>query len=476
MKLRLCSALALMLLGSAAPALAQDADAGAPDATPPETPPTEGVAPAAPEAPPVAEPAQKAEPPATTAQEAKRAAAEPSAVQRAPAAPREKDAASGQSFVVRLPASPEHRIRGIKDGSLIRIWHGLQWPHYEHTGLPLSGDIWIDSGYERQVRSLSTEGNRHFWLQSGRFRLRATPTYTKGSMFVQAQGEVLAWSDPVRGNLPIDVDDAWVKFGAWNVWDIQFGRYEAWEVYHKGMGLDLYTLEYNGAFDDRDTTVVQLYEVGYLFYRQDGLGQLALHLYPTDWLRFEIGAVMGNELGLNAIGVRPVGILDLGWMKFKVGAEYRLAQDWQERMPRKDTRRGAGGALQFIIDPLLEFGVNGAYAVVDQIGPDGRVNEQGSITPLSIGGFVNTPPVGDLVLGGGVNHTWQDDRQYNDQVDDVGHFQHFQVFGAIQHPIISDDLTAKLVVSYAKANLHPSYDNAKENVMYSARLRLLYLF
>jgi hypothetical protein len=355
-------------------------------------------------------------------------------------------------------------------------WHGRQWPHYERTGIPVSGDVWIDNGYETLDRSLENEENRRYWIQTGRFKLRATPTFTKGSMFVQGQGELLAWSNPKVGIASIDVDDAWVKFGAWDAWDIQVGRFETWEIYHKGMGLELYTLEYNGAFteDDEDQRV-DLYEVSYIFYRQEfGFGRVAAHCYPTDFLRFELSGELGNnDSGLNSWGVRPVAVVDLGWLKFKAGAEYRHEDRWDE-FPKETTQRGFGGALQFVFAPPVEFGINAAYGVVDAIDPNGRIDERASITPLSLGGFANVAPFGELVLGAGVHHTYQEDREFNGPLR--GEFDHFQVFGAIQHPIITDAFTAKLVLAHAKADMYPGFGSVKHNQMYSARLRLLYAF
>ncbi len=409
----------------------------------------------------------------------------PAAEPPAPAADasQARDTQTSQDIVTRLPPSPEVRIRGIKFGSLARTWHGLQWPIYQRTGLPISGDVWVDNGWERQERGLETEQNRSWFIQAGRFKLRASPTYTKGPWFVQGQGEVLAWSNPVRGNLPIYVDDAWVKGGAWDIFDLQIGRFQAWEVYHKGLGFDLYTLEYNGAIDvDRDTRQVWLYELDYMFYRQDAYGQFAVHVYPTDFLRFELGGVIGNELGgvignelgLNAYGIRPVGILDFGWLKFKVGAEYKYAWDWEDGRQTEAKSRGVGAALQFVFDPWVEFGFNFTQGIVDRILADGRVDVQNSINPRSIGGFLNVNPIGDLVLGVGAHQTVQEDLELNNGV--YGWFQHTQFFGAIVHPIITDDLTAKLVVAYAEADLRPAFDNWRVNTMQSIRLRVQYDF
>ena len=378
--------------------------------------------------------------------------------------------------IERLPPSREVYPRGIPLGSMEMIWHGLQWPHYPATGLAISGNIWVDSGWETQRRTLQSENDRTFWLQQGYFTLRATPTWSNGNMFVQAQAELLAWHSSVRGDQPIDVDDAWVKFGMWDKWDFQAGRFEAWEIYHKGMGFERNTLEDIGAFDARDTTTVDIYEVNYAFYRSDGYGQAAIHAYPLKYLRFEVASVFGNESGFNVLGVRPTGILDLGIVKFKLGGEYKKERDWETNQKRSAESRGMGTSLQFVIGTHAEFGVNAAYGIVDRIGPDGRVDEKGSPTTLSSGAFANVRPWGDLVLGAGVNYTDQDNRQYNSAVDDVGQYTHLQAFGAAQHSIFIPELTAKVVGSYAKARLDESFDNDKSNKMYSVRLRLRYVF
>jgi hypothetical protein len=378
--------------------------------------------------------------------------------------------------LVYQPADWNIPVRGIPGGSMETIWHGLQWPYYPKTGLALSGWGWVDTGYEQQDRSLSTENDRAFWLQQGYLDLRISPTWSNGNFFVQAQADILAWHSSIKGDLPVDVDDAYIKFGQWGKWDFQAGRFEAWEIYHKGMGFERNTLEDIGAFDARDTTVVDIYEVNYAFFRQDGYGQAALHYYPFKWLRFEAAGVLGNESGFNALGVRPVGILDFGFIKLKLGGEYKKERDWEKGQKREAESRGAGGSLQFVFNPYLEGGLNAAYGIVDRIGPDGRVDEKGSPTTASVGGFLNARPWGTLVLGAGYNYTDQDNRQYNSAVDDVGHFSHSQYFGAIQHAIFIPQLTAKVVASYAKARLDESFDNDKTNKMMSVRLRLKYVF
>src|SRR5262249_4262205 len=148
------------------------------------------------------------------------------------------------SFLERLPASafPSDPVRGIQGGSLASTFHGLQWPYYPKTGIGISGSAWIDSGYEQIKRGNPTEQGINYWLQQGRLLLRVTPTYTRGRFFLQGQAELVANKDQsLHQRDTADTDDLWIKIGMWNLWDLQLGRYEGWEIYHFGMGLDLYT-------------------------------------------------------------------------------------------------------------------------------------------------------------------------------------------------------------------------------------------
>src|SRR5262249_10043177 len=150
-----------------------------------------------------------------------------------------------------------------------------------------------------------------------RFVLRVTPTWTNGNYFVQTQAELVANKDQSNGQPSIvDTDDLWLKIGQWNKWDVQLGRYESWEVYHFGMGLDLHTLERDGASDEAFSAPA-IYGATYSFYRPAGVGLGALHVYPTDFLRFELGTQFGNEFGQNTLGTRPVAVLDFGLIKLK---------------------------------------------------------------------------------------------------------------------------------------------------------------
>ena len=146
------------------------------------------------------------------------------------------------------------RLRGIYGGSL---WlepdfQGLQWPHNTQSGLGISANFWVDTGREAIKRGTDQLPNTTMSFQQGRSVLRLTPAYVSGNLFVQAQMELVgnlcqATTTICLTSGTFTTDDLWIRFGAWNVWDLKVGRFEAWEVYHTGMGLEPYTLERLGA-------------------------------------------------------------------------------------------------------------------------------------------------------------------------------------------------------------------------------------
>jgi hypothetical protein len=466
--------LAAWLLAS--PALALQPTPAQPGAAPPAASGQAAPAPApAPASAPAPAPASPASAPAPTT---------PPDAAAAPAA----DAAP--TFLERMPSSafPPDKLRGLHGGSLWSSFTDLQWPYYPKTGIGVSGYAWIDSGYEHIARGNPSEQGTKYWLQQGRFVLRVTPTWSDGNYFVQAQAELVANKDQSQAQpFSADTDDIWIKAGQWKKWDVQLGRYEGWEVYHFGMGLDLYTLERNGATDaSGGFTVPQIYGVTYAFYRPAGVGQAALHLYPFDFFRFELGTQFGNELGSNTLAVRPVGVLDFGppptqmgtttRLRFKLGAEYKNLTDQTENAKDFTNERGVGGSVQVIVDPLFEAGVNGAYGMVDHNATDGTVDEAGSFTTFSVGGFANARIVEDLMAGAGFDYTYLEDIHFDQATGRNQRFKHTQTFVALQY-VIAKQLYVKLIGAYAKGDFEPNFGGPIfSNEMLSGRLRVQYLF
>jgi hypothetical protein len=382
-------------------------------------------------------------------------------------------------LVERLPPSayPSSPVRGIYGGSLWMIFHGMQWPYYPKTGIGVSGYAWFDTGYEHIARGGPNEQGIKYMLQQGRVLLRVTPTWSNGNYFVQGQAELVADTDQSQAQpYSATADDVWLKFGKWKSWDIQVGRYEAWEVYHFGMGLDLYTLERNGA-TDQNYTPPPVYGVTYGFYRPTNGGQAALHVYPWDEFRVELQTQYGSQSGSNTVGERAVGILDLGWLKVKAGSEYQHQEDQADNGPGSTNSRGLGAGLEVVLDPYVEFGASAAEGLVDAYkSTDGSYDQTTSNSTYSLGGFLNARVVEDLVAGAGYDYTYLEDQHYQASLGRKGKYRHQQAFVAIQY-LLWKQLFIKLVGGYAKAEYAPTFGPGLfANEMLSARLRLEYLF
>jgi hypothetical protein len=403
------------------------------------------------------------------------------------------------------PSSYPGRLRGIYGGSmwLEPSFHGLQWPYMARSGVGVSGSFWVDSGREQIMREKMA--NTALWLQQGRAVLRVTPTYTNGRFFIQGQVELVGNVCQVAGTIcatsgTFDTDDLWIRFGQWNAWDLKVGRFEAWELYHTGMGLDLNTLERRGASNfglnsPSGLDAPDFYGMNWMHDRPSaglGVGYLAFHAYPSHNFRFELLGELGTNdastQGYTYLGGRPALILDQGWMKAKVGAEYEratgdtgsfdasLGQQVDSKMKR--TRKGVGGTLQFVVDPRAEFGGNIAIGTQNSIPADnGIVSATDTYTRTSVGGFANLRLGGLLLLGMGVNFTWQNDSFYAPSSPSPDYTAHLQGFLAIQY-FLARQLMIKGVLGYARADFVasdagvPVYSNA----MYSGRIRLMYLY
>jgi len=404
------------------------------------------------------------------------------------------------------PSSYPGRLRGLYGGSmwLEPSFHGLQWPYMAKTGVGVSGSFWVDSGYEQIKRDNAQLPNTSMWLQQGRAVLRVTPTYTSGRFFIQGQVEVVGNQCQAASNVctqsgTVDTDDLWIRVGQWNAWDLKVGRFEGWELYHTGMGLDINTLERQGAQQKGFTTPGDLqapdyYGTNWLHDRPSaglGVGYLAFHAYPTERFRFELLGELGADdttnQGYTYLGGRPSVILDQGWLKLKFGAEYEKrtgdTQNIDATLGKQDsklsrTRKGIGGTVQFVVDPRAEFGANIAYGKQHNVPlTTGVASATDSFTRNSVGAFANLRVGALWLLGAGVNFTWQNDNNYTNGSQSPDYTAHLQGFGAIQY-LLARQLYIKAVVGYARADFVTSDPSIPlwSNYMYSGRVRLMYLY
>jgi hypothetical protein len=313
--------------------------------------------------------------------------------------------------VERLPptAYPEWKTRGIAGGSLAFSgnMHGMPWPYYPKTGIGVSGSLWIDTGYETIKRGNPTDSNAKDLVSQGRAVLRVTPTYSSGSWYAQAQTELVGNKDQsVAQPNVVDIDDLWIRAGQWKTWDVQLGRFEAFEVYHFGMGMDLNTLERLGAAGSSTRSPPDVFELGgssNIVYRQSGITNLAAHFYPTDFLRLEMLGQFGFDTasGIDTIGVRPAAVIDLGWMKLKAAADVRKQFPAVSSSKESRTLQGGSAALQFVVDPILELGVNLAYGSIRHYSPTNSTDPN-----ATLGDFDTAGSVKDLDFGGLPTFAW----------------------------------------------------------------------
>jgi hypothetical protein len=398
--------------------------------------------------------------------------------------------------VERLPASayPEPQIRGLKHGSLWLTFHGLQWPYMPSFTngtrfvIGLSGWGWIDTAYQKFAPFPTTSPNYEndrirYWKQQSRMLVRATPTYALDrEHFIQGQVELVGIGDQtlIRADPGgADTDDLYLRVGKWNSWDLQFGRFEGWEVFHLGMGLDFNTFERKGAVTPNDPAIAY-YGLNDNQYRPGGAsGNFAWHYYPLPILRFEVLAMAGSPSG-PAYATRPVAILDLGWLKLKVGTEYQKVLASQASDQTDVTSRGVGGAVQFVFAPHVEFGLNAAQGTVVSVDRMGITSPDGSLTRNTLGGFLNVANGSlrhPLMFGFGSMITWTDD-QNGISPNPVDHYWLYQGFVAAQY-VFRDVFYVKLVGGYSRAHYSTAGNDPRvefDNEMYSARLRFSFYF
>ncbi len=400
--------------------------------------------------------------------------------------------------VERLPARayPQPQIRGLPYGSLWLTFHGLQWPYMPQVGprdsfvVGLSGWGWIDTAYEKfgpwGANSMIESSRIKYWKQQARLLVRVTPTYSfGGDHFIQGQVELVGTGDQTISRSDVggaDTDDLWLRIGRWNAWDFQVGRFEGWEVFHLGMGLDQNTFERKGAVGIGESS----YNIAFYgltdnqFRPQGAAGNLAFHYYPTSNLRIEALTMVGSLSG-PAYAARPVAILDLGWIKLKAGAEYQHIGGQQASDGTDITSKGVGGAVQFVFAPHVELGVNAAQGTVWSIDQNKNFNPKGSLTRTSVGGFLNVSNGSlrhPLIFGVGSLFTRNVDQNDILQNGVVDNYWLYQGFAAVQY-VVKQQFYVKLVGGYSRGHWLTAGTDPPivfDDEMYSLRLRFSFYF
>lgn len=401
--------------------------------------------------------------------------------------------------IQRLPdtAYPQPLTRGLPYGSLSLTFHGLQWPYMPAAGksprfvVGVSGWGWVDTSFVKFApwgEHPDLEGSKiRYWKQQSRLLLRVTPTYSlDDGYFIQGQVEMVGTGDQTLGRSAVggqDTDDLWLRFGKWNKWDLQVGRFEGWEVFHLGMGLDQNTFERQGAFGGENS----IYAISFYgltdnqFRPQGAAGNMAFHYYPLRVLRFEMLGMAGS-FGGPAYAARPVGILDLGWLKLKGGTEYSRESGLTPSIKNTTTKRGVAGAIQFVFLPHIEFGLNAAQGTVRVIDKNGALDSRSTLTRTTFGGFANVSNGSvkhPLLFGVGAMYTHTEDQNNLISTTDlVDKYWMLQSYAAVQY-VAMQQLYIKLVAGYSRAHwASASTDPVQlfDDEMYSLRLRFALYF
>jgi len=401
--------------------------------------------------------------------------------------------------IQRLPGSayPEPLTRGLKYGSLWLTFHGLQWPYLpagpkgERFVIGLSGWGWFDTAYEKfgpwgQNQTTLKQSSIKYWKGQGRMLARITPTYSFGDdMFIQGQVELVGSGDQTIQRYDVggaDTDDLYLRFGKWNSWDLTAGRFEGWEVFHLGMGLDQNTFERQGAVGPGESSYpISFYGLTDNQFRPSAATNLAVHYYPLNILRFELLGMAGTINNQPTYATRPVAILDLGWLKLKGGIEYTHGTALQAQSRADTVKKGVGGAIQFVFDPHIEFGFNIAQGTILAYDEVHREILQGSLTRTSLGGFANVSNGSarhPIILG--IGSLWTRSVDQNAPVRATAVTDNYwlsQNFIALQY-VAFQQLYIKLVGGYSRGHwLAAGPPPIRfDDEMYSVRLRFAFYF
>jgi hypothetical protein len=199
-------------------------------------------------------------------------------------------------------------------------------------------------------------------------------------------------------------------------------------------------------------------------------------------LRLEVLGQIGTQAGSNVIALRPVAILDLGYLKLKVGYEYSSAHPQQDGFLESIRRDGSGAAAQFVFNPYLEGGVSAAIGFVDTINVKGLYDRPNSTTTQSLGAFLNARVANNVIVGGGAHYTRWETLEANNNVGDQNFGKadakkHLQAFVAVQY-FLWDRVIIKLVGSRATFEYDDNLQTPSHgftNGLWSGRLRFMYL-
>jgi hypothetical protein len=296
----------------------------------------------------------------------------------------------------------------------------------------------------------------------GRFVLSAEYREQLGSVTARARSELIGFvNEFTKSQFEAHVLDAYAQVGqAW--WDVQVGRFLAWEVYHRGAGIELFTAEEAGALGGPPLYWLQLTR-GY----QNEAGQLAVHLYPWEWLGLEVAGVYGQEQSQNTLGIRPVVDFHRWGLQAIAGYEFSQQAGQTEADKVKSRSSGFAGKLQYTLSVVTAGASVGKRRVRYTNVLGDRDGERTLQNHWSAGGFLNVN-VWHGQLGLGYHHTTQKNLQGEEIAHDQG-------FASLLFWLPIDGLGVKAVYGFATAHVEDiDVGSEWDNDMRSARVRLVF--
>lgn len=353
----------------------------------------------------------------------------------------------------------------------------------------IGGYFWVDTGLmERTNRAPGTFDQDANFMQ-GRFVLRTEYIHELGGLTALARLELAGLVEEFgRGQYAPLVLDSYVQVGQ-RRWDLQIGRFLAWEVYYRGQGIELYTPEEAGASGTAAKPPPTMYLLNFTRGHSFGPGQAAVHVYPLDVLGVEVAAVYGQVPDQqNYLGVRPVADFRLGGLGVFGGYEYQRISAQRANDRGEETQSGYAGRLQYRFGapylrrpgeperlarggapPGVTVGVDFAQATVERIRIEGDLDTAGSFDKTSFGGFVDLDWRKSSV-GLGYHHTVQKNKRGEEDTQDQG-------FVSYLHRLPIDGLSVKAVYGLARASLEDiDAGRTFDNDLQSIRVRIAYEF
>ncbi|MGB8223785.1 MAG: hypothetical protein WCF10_14455 [Polyangiales bacterium] len=361
--------------------------------------------------------------------------------------------------------------------------------HIKPLGAHLSvfGAIWIDTGYINRTDERPGQFDFKAPYMQGRFVLGAQYYQEfREKNFVLVKAAFIGFvNEYTKSQFEPRMEDVYIMVGQ-KLWDVQIGRYLAWEVYYRGNGIELFTAEEAGAAGGPPIYWLQVTRG----YRNES-GQMAVHFYP--WgeddcpggsarrymglcdhaFGIEVSSVYGQENNQNNYGVRPAIDLQYHGFELMAGYEFLKLSPQTDASSARSKFNGLAGRLQYAVD-LVSVGVEGSWATQNRVDAQDQQDAVNTLKPwTTIGGYLNFRK-GIHWPGIGMHYT----SEKNSQLTSAGQREQrtqFQGFVSYLIKLPVKGLALKFVYGVGVANLQDVDTNSEfHNVMQSGRIRIVY--